>query len=88
MPFVTTESLTADRQRVLKYAKEKFGPRSCWTQDGRNVVLHTNRRFYLSSMRELVNIRAEADQDDVLSENSTREDMNDQKFVVTPSPEE
>ncbi|KAJ8887134.1 hypothetical protein PR048_013349 [Dryococelus australis] len=44
-PFVITESLMVDRQRVLKSAKEKFGPRSCWTQDGRIVVLHTNRHF-------------------------------------------
>ncbi|KAJ8869985.1 hypothetical protein PR048_028996 [Dryococelus australis] len=56
-PIIITESLTADRQRVLKSAKEKFGPHSCWTQDGRIVVLHTNRRIYLSSMWELVNIQ-------------------------------
>ncbi|KAJ8893950.1 hypothetical protein PR048_006551 [Dryococelus australis] len=57
MPLVITELLTADRQRLLKSAKERFGPRSCWTQDGRIFVLHTNRRSYLSSMRELVNIQ-------------------------------
>ncbi|KAJ8883591.1 hypothetical protein PR048_015435 [Dryococelus australis] len=56
-PIIITESLMADRQRILKSTKEKFGPRSCWTQDGRIGVLHTNRRFYLSSMQELVNIQ-------------------------------
>lgn len=54
---VITESLTNERQRVLKCAKEKFGPRNCWTQDGRIVVLHVNRKIYVATQRELQQIQ-------------------------------
>ncbi|KAJ8866958.1 hypothetical protein PR048_032820 [Dryococelus australis] len=66
-------------------------PRSCAANI--NTVLKTIRRFKEQIENEDEQdgeyFSAESDQDeDGLSENSTREDMNDQQFVVILSPEE
>lgn len=40
--LLITESLTGTRQRLFLEARERFGPRQVWTQDGRIVILKEN----------------------------------------------
>nr|CAD7259119.1 unnamed protein product [Timema shepardi] len=37
--ILITESLTSMRQQILKAARDRYGIRQCWTQDGRIVIL-------------------------------------------------
>lgn len=55
-PVVITESLTTQRQQLLKAAKDKFGPRNCWTYDGKITVLRGNKRVHVFTQTDLENI--------------------------------
>lgn len=54
--ILITESLTPRRQKILKLCKDRFGFRQVWSQDGRIVVFHNNRRFTITSEEDLQKI--------------------------------
>nr|CAD7570311.1 unnamed protein product [Timema californicum] len=48
--ILITESLTSMRQQILKAARDRYGIRQCWTQDGRIVILgDQGRRVYINT---------------------------------------
>jgi exosome complex exonuclease DIS3/RRP44 len=54
--ILITESLTQTRQKLLKMAKDRFGLKQVWTQDGRIVVLLNGRRFTVTCEEDLRDI--------------------------------
>lgn len=55
--LLITESLTGTRQRLFLEARERFGPRQVWTQDGRIVILKENgAKVYITNASGLKSI--------------------------------
>mgnify|MGYP002716418461 CR=1 FL=1 len=48
-----TESLTPQRQRVLRLAKDRFGFRQVWSQDGKIFVSSHGRRYVATTEEDL-----------------------------------
>lgn len=51
--MLITESLTNIRHRILQEARDRFGPRQVWSQDGRIVVLRSGTKHYIRTSEEL-----------------------------------
>lgn len=51
--MLITESLTNIRHRILQEARDRFGPRQVWSQDGRIVVLRSGTKYYIRTSEEL-----------------------------------
>jgi len=54
--ILITESLTPYRQKLLRSAKDRFGSRSAYSQDGRVILWHNNRRITVTSEEDLRSI--------------------------------
>lgn len=51
--LLLTESLTSTRHRLLQDARERFGVRNVWTQDGRVIILHSGAKLSVTTTDEL-----------------------------------
>lgn len=51
--LLITESLTSTRHRLLQEARERFGVRNVWTQDGRIIILHSGNKLSVTNSDEL-----------------------------------
>ena len=51
--ILITESLTVKRQKLLRSAREIFGVRNCFTQDGKICIMVDSRKVVINFQREL-----------------------------------